>query len=224
MRRLLLIALLMCGTVGPITAAPVALGQSGTPLDGFAFWHAGQQNRDHWSVVTDGALDDGVALQLSGADKTAGPFIAEKLADSAINFKARLQFKLVSGQLPSGGLVLRMKGPDNYSLIKVSAYEERLSFIRVVNGVQNEIASVDAQIEQDHWQTLEVDAQDDQFTIALDGRWVLTAFDRSKIHDGHFGLWSENDSVTRFGGIQIMPTGDGQHADLGADQIRGERR
>ncbi len=222
MRRLLLIGMLTCGMVGPVTAAMVSLGLSGAPVAGFAFWQSGQRDGDHWSIVSDGAADDGVALELSGSGKDAGPYIAENLTETATNLKARLQFKLLRGQLPSGGLVLRMTNPGDYYLIKVSAYEERLSFIRVTNGVQNEIAGVDAQITQDHWQTLDVDAHDNQFTISLDGNWALTAFDRTAVHAGHVGLWSENDNVTRFGGIQITPHGDDRHAGLGANQTRGD--
>jgi N-acetylglucosamine kinase-like BadF-type ATPase len=42
------------------------------------------------------------------------------------------------------------------------------------------------------------------------------------VHEGNVGVWSENDNVTRFGGLQFKPADDGSHADLGADQTRGE--
>lgn len=36
-----------------------------------------------------------------------------------------------------------------------------------------------AEIAQHHWQTLEVTATGDRFTISLDDRWALTVFDRN---------------------------------------------
>ena len=224
LHRSLLAVLLICGSLTIASAATIPLGQPGTPPARFQFWHNGQADSTPWSVVRDGAADEGLALEYSASDKRGGAFIANEPSVRAINFKARLQFRLIRGQLPSGGLVLRMTSPDDYYLVKLSAYEERLSFIHVVNGKPNEIAGVDAEITQDHWQTLEVDAHNSEFKIMLDGRWALTAFDRSSVREGSIGAWCENDNVTRFGGLQFTPHDDGQHADLGADQTRGDQR
>lgn len=222
LHRCLLAMLLICGSLTIATAATIPLGQPGTLPPGFAFWPNDKADGTNWSVVSDSGADDGLALEFAGSDKRGGPSIASDPSARATNFKARLQFRLIRGQLPGGGLVLRMTSPDDYYLIKLSAYEERLSLIHVVNGTSNEIASVDTEIAQDHWQTLEVDARSNEFKIMLDGRWVLTAFDRSAVHEGSIGVWCENNNVTRFGGLQFTPHDDGQHADLGADQTRGE--
>lgn len=224
LHRCLLAVLLICGSVTIASASTISLGQPGALPAGFQFWHDNKADSAPWSVIRDGAADDGLALEYSASDKRGGAFIANDPSVRAANLKARVQFRLLRGQLPSGGLVLRMRSPDDYYLVKVSAYEERLSVIHVVNGKPNEVAGVDTEIAQDHWQTLEVDVRGSEFKITLDGRWVLTAFDRSAVHEGGIGVWSENDNVTRFGGLQFTPHDDGQHADLGADQTRGERR
>ena len=53
--------------------------------------------------------------------------------------------------------------------------------MRVPDDAAEEIAGADADIAKDHWQTLEVVADGDGFTISLDDRWVLTAFDRHAV-------------------------------------------
>jgi len=74
---------------------------------------------------------------------------------------------------------------------------------------------VDAEIARDHWQTLEVAAEDNGFTIWLADQWVLTAFDYSKLVSGQFGIWTERDDVTRFNQIEISPlTSDYERSDL----------
>ncbi|WP_424630187.1 hypothetical protein [Bradyrhizobium sp. SYSU BS000235] len=224
LHRCCLTALLICGSLTLASAATISLGQPGTLPAGFQFWHGNKADSAPWSVVRDSAADHGVALEYSATDKRGDAFIAFDPSARAADLKARVQFRLIRGRLPSGGLVLRMTSPDDYDLIKVSAYEERLSVIHVINGQPNEIAGVDAEIAKDDWQTLEVDMRGSEFRISLDGRWVLTAFDRSAVREGHVGVWSENDNVTRFGGLQVTAHDDGQHADSGADQTRGERR
>jgi hypothetical protein len=62
-----------------------------------------------------------------------------------------------------------------------SAFEGRVALVRVPDDAAEEIAGADADIAKDHWQTLEVVADGDGFTISLDDRWVLTAFDRHAV-------------------------------------------
>jgi len=107
--------------------------------------------------------------------------------------------------MPSAGVAIRVTSPDDYYLVRASAYEQRLAFLHVVHGAIEEIAGVDADIAQDHWHTLEVVTRGNGFTISLNDEWVLTAFDYSKLVDGRFGIWTERDDVTRFDQIEIAP-------------------
>ena len=50
-----------------------------------------------------------------------------------------------------------------------SAFEGRVALVRVPDDAAEEIAGADADIAKDHWQTLEVVADGDGFTISLDG-------------------------------------------------------
>jgi len=89
------------------------------------------------------------------------------------------------------------------TLVRASAFEQRVSLVHVVDGRSEAIADVDADIRTNHWQGLEVVANGNSFRISLDERWVLTAFDYGKPANGQFGIWAERDDVTRFNRIEI---------------------
>jgi hypothetical protein len=105
--------------------------------------------------------------------------------------------------MPSAGIAVRVTSPNDYYLVRASAFEQRLSLIHVVDGGSEEIADVDADIRPNHWQSLEVVANGNSFKISLDDQWVLTAFEYSKPINGQFGIWAERDDVTRFNQIEI---------------------
>lgn len=145
------------------------------------------------------------AIQRSDSDRTIDNAIAVYTPVTARNAKIRTHFKLIDGSTPSAGVALRITSPDDYYLVRASADEQRVSLLHVEHKVSEEVAGVDAYIARDHWQTLEVTARDNEFAIWLDERWVLTAFDDSKLGDGQFGIWTERDDVTRFNQIEISP-------------------
>jgi hypothetical protein len=82
-----------------------------------------------------------------------------------------------------------------------------VSLVRVHDDAAEEIAGADADIAKDHWQTLEVVADGDGFTISLDDRWVLTAFDRHAVQKGKIALWTEKSDVTQFDQVEMSPAG-----------------
>lgn len=76
---------------------------------------------------------------------------------------------------------------------------------RVHDNAAEEIAGADADIAKDRWQTLEVVMDGDGFTISLDDRWVLTAFDRHAVQNGKIALWTEKSDVTQFDQVEMSP-------------------
>jgi hypothetical protein len=214
--KLLLAALPWFGILEPAFAATISLGEPGASPAGFEFTFNDQSHRAQWAVVRDGGAENGAALEVAGADRNAGSTAAAYAQVSAVNLRARLQFKLLRGVHPTCGLMLRMSDPHNYTLIKLSSHDERLSVVRVMDGMAEEIAGVDANITEGHWQDLEVDVRGIEITIRLENKWVLTTFDRTKIRKGRFGVWSENDNLARFGGIEIAPMDEMQFPGLAA--------
>jgi hypothetical protein len=171
--------------------------------EAFAFWRAGRIDLGHWAVVGDSASPAGVAIQRSDKDRSVQAALAVYTPLSALNATIRTRFKLVDGSMPSAGVVLRVTGPDDYYLVRASSYDQRVSLLHVVHGTAEEVAGVDADVSKEHWQTLAVLVRDSEFTISLDDRWVLTAFDRNGLAVGQFGIWTERDDVTRFDQIEI---------------------
>jgi hypothetical protein len=183
------------GILSPAFAQSGAIDLSqqtiGVPPPQFMFWRAGQADVGHWVVVDD-------ATSLGGYPPA-----------SARNARIRTKFKLIDGSAPSAALALRITGPNDCYLVRASADEQRVSILRIVGGVTEEIAGVDADIARNHWQTLEVVARDNEFAIWLDEQWVLTAFDDSKLAGGQFGIWTQRDDVTRFSQFQKSPLTSG---------------
>ena len=179
--------------------------QIGSPPQNFEFWRAGEADRGHWKVVREATSAGSLSIQQSGADRAARPSLAVYDPVSAVNAKVRARFKLVNGSLPSAGIVLRVTSPNDYYLVRASAPEQRLSLLHVVHGATEEIAGVDAEIAEDHWQTLEIVARGNGFSMWLDDQWALSAFDYGELVGGRFGIWTERDDVTQFDQIEISP-------------------
>ena len=177
----------------------------GAPPQDFEFWRAGEAEPDHWTVVRDAASDSSVSIQRSGRDRNLHSSLAVSKTLSPVNARIRVRFKLVDGSMPSAGIAVRVTDPDDYYLVRVSAFELRLSLLHVVNGMAEEVAGVDADITIDHWQSLEVVVDGNSFKMSLDDRWAPTAFDDGKPVAGRFGLWTERDDVARFNQIEITP-------------------
>jgi hypothetical protein len=196
---------------------PVSLAQSsiidlshrkiGAPPEQFVFWRGGRVDVGHWAVVDDSESRGGTAIERSDADCATQAALAVYKPVTALNAKAGTHFKLIDGSMPSAGIALRVTGPDDYYLVRVGEDDQRISLFRVARGVSEEIAGVDSDIARDHWQTLEATAKDNEFAIWLNGAWVLTVFDDSKMVAGQFGIWTERDDVTRFNQVEISPIG-----------------
>jgi hypothetical protein len=199
----------------PIDLSNLEIG--GRP-EQFAFWRSGQIDLGHWAIVGDAASP---AIQRSDKDRSVQAALAVYTPLSALNARMKTRFKLIDGSTPSAGVALRVIGPDDYYLVRASGYEQRVSLLHVVHGTAEEIAGVDADVSKEHWQTLEVLVRDSEFTISLDDRWVLTAFDRKSLTVGQFGIWTERDDVTRFDRIEITPLTNGLEPSDGRARFGG---
>jgi len=192
----------------------------GAPPQEFKFWRAGKVDFGHWAVVREGA-SGGVAIQASGTGRADEPLLAVYTRVLAIDARIKIRFKLIDGPMPSAGIAARVSGPDDYYVVRVSAFEQRLSLLHIVRGKPEEIAGVDAQIAKDHWQTLEVGVRGNGFTIWLDDEWALPAFDYAKLVEGQFGIWTERDDTTRFGQIDISPLPSVHDQSAAPDRVGG---
>jgi hypothetical protein len=127
-------------------------------------------------VVCEAPADGGMSIQQSGADRAARPSLAIYAPISAINATVRARFKLIDGSTPSAGIALHVTSPDDYYLVRASAQEQRFALLHVVHGAtEGSLEWMRTSLRTA--ETLEVDSRGNGFTIWLDDRSVLTAFD-----------------------------------------------
>lgn len=168
---------------------------------------AGGAARRDWVVIFDKTASSSAAIEHTRATPTeAEDALAVCRSAMLRNGDLSLRFKAISGAShQGGGLAFRMATPKDYYLVEVDALRNRALLLLVKNGVAEEIVGVDADVAADVWHTLAVQAQDDRFTVYLDGDWVFTGFDKTLPHPGRIALWTEPGSTTRFSRVTIGP-------------------
>jgi hypothetical protein len=167
----------------------------------------GKGDPDQWTVVRDPTAAAGVAIEHSAiyASEETPPLAVYKSALQK-NADISLRFKATAGKPnQGGGVALRVTTPETYYLVQADAHRDRVVFLRASRGETEEIVGVDADVAENAWHTLAVRAEDDRFTVSLDGVWVVTAFDKTLSDPGRVGLWTNADSVTRFDSVTITP-------------------
>ena len=76
---------------------------------------------------------------------------------------------------------------------------------RVDKGKRSQVGGKEAPIESDKWHSLRLIASNDKFEVSLDGKELFTVTDRSLPQPGAMGVWSQADSITRFGSLLVGP-------------------
>jgi hypothetical protein len=174
------------------------------PLDDFDFGVTGGGQPGQWSVVRDVTAIDGVAIERSNTDPTEHRFpLAIYKPLSLKNLAASIRLKLINGTMQTAGLAFRFVNAGNYYVVSASALEERIDLFRVLGGKMERIGGTEADVALNHWHKLGLVAQGDQFTVSLDDAWLFTAWDRTFLTEGRVGLWTEEDTVTRFDQFEI---------------------
>jgi len=191
-------------SVGATTKVDISKNEPGTPPADFQFLRTGEGDLGQWTGVRDTTAIDGAAIEHVSTDQHENRFALAIYAPlSSRDFKLSVRFKILRGTMQTAGIVARFVNVDSYYVVGVSALEERVDLSRVVDGKMERIWGTDADVALDHWQLLELEAKDDQFIISLDHVWLFTARDSSLMSDGQVGLWTEEDTITRFDRLEI---------------------
>jgi hypothetical protein len=203
-------ALLAAWTVAPAVAvdgkASIDLGENriGTPPEDFDFGITGRGQPGQWTVVRDVTAINGVAIEQSSEDPTENRFLFATYKPLSLkNLAANIRLKLIKGTMQTAGIAFRFANSDNYYVVNASALEERVDLFRVLGGKMERIGGADAEVVLNHWHTLSLVAEGDQFTVSLDKNWLFTARDRTFLVGGRIGLWTEEDNITRFDQLAI---------------------
>ena len=160
-----------------------------------------------WQPVADPDAPDGWALAETAADPTDLRFPL-CISPQAVtrDFDATLRFKPISGtRAQVAGLMFRAQSANDYYVVRANSLDNSVRLYRMEKGKRSQLASKEAPIETGKWHSLRVIAANERFEVALDGKTLFDVTDRSLPQSGPLGVWSQADSVTRYGSLLVSP-------------------
>jgi hypothetical protein len=125
-------------------------------------------------------------------------------ADPPPNFELDLRLNPTSDDAESD-VALRLVTPRDYYVVRVDGHGERVTFSRISEGRSHEIASVERRIAPNAWHSLHVRAQDNRFTVTIDGEWLFTAYDAVLQQPGRLAVWTGVGGAVQFDAIAVTP-------------------
>lgn len=160
-----------------------------------------------WAVVADKTASSGVAVKhtQTASTEAAEPFAICQSA-AMKNSDISVRFKVLHGARGGGGVAFRMATPEVYYLVRIDVLRSVATLVLVNNGTEEEIVAVDAEGVVDAWQMLTVRAQDERFTVFLNGIWIFTGYDKTLADLGRLALWAEPGGTTLFDRITTGPS------------------
>jgi hypothetical protein len=160
-----------------------------------------------WQPVADPDAPDGWALAETAGDPAdlRFPLCISQQAVTR-DFDATLRFKPISGtRAQVAGLMFRAQSASDYYVVRANALDNSVRLYRMEKGKRSQLASKEAPIEAGKWHSLRVIAANERFEVALDGKPLFDVTDRSLPQSGPLGVWSQADSVTRYGSLLVSP-------------------
>jgi hypothetical protein len=160
-----------------------------------------------WQPVADPDAPDGWALAETAGDPTDLRFPL-CISPQAVtrDFDATLRFKPISGtRAQVAGLMFRAQSANDYYVVRTNSLDNSVRLYRMEKGKRSQLAAKEAPIEAGKWHSLRVIAANERFEVALDGKALFDVNDRSLPQSGPLGVWSQADSVTRYGSLLLSP-------------------
>jgi hypothetical protein len=161
---------------------------------------------EKWSVVADPTAPSkpNVVAQTS-TDQTDYRFpllISDEGSFQDLDLNVR--FKAVSGSLDrAGGIVFRLRDPNNYYIVRANALENNYRLYHVVNGRRRQFAGANFKVTSGEWHELRVEVVGNKITCYYDGAKKIDATDTTLKDAGKVGLWTKADSVTYFDDLKV---------------------
>lgn len=110
-----------------------------------------------------------------------------------------VKFKAIAGKEDqAGGVVWRARDHDNYYVARANALEDNVTIYHTLKGKRVSFKNTKLKVASNQWHLLRVDFAGNRFTVAFDGKEVITASDSKLEEAGKVGLWTKADSVTFF--------------------------
>ncbi len=166
----------------------------------------GQGAESQWAVMTDPtAPSKPNAVAQTSTDKTDYRFpllIADEASFRDLDLSVK--FKAVSGSVDqAGGLVFRLKDPNNYYIVRANALEDNYRLYHVVDGRRRQFAGANFKVTSGVWHELRVEAVGNKITCYYDGVKKIESSDDTFKDAGKIGLWTKADSVTYFDDLKV---------------------
>ena len=160
-----------------------------------------------WQPVADPDAPDGWALAETAGDPADLRFpLCISGQTVTRDFDATLRFKPISGtRAQVAGLMFRAQSASDYYVVRANALDNSVRLYRMEKGKRSQLASKEASLEAGKWHSLRVIAANERFEVALDGKPLFDVTDRSLPQAGPLGVWSQADSVTRYGSLLVSP-------------------
>ena len=89
--------------------------------------------------------------------------------------------------------------------MKASALDGTVRLYRMMGGRRIQLASKEIEVKIGQWQTLRVVAVADRIEAWLDDQPLFAVSDRTLVHPGAIGVWSQADSLTYYGLLLVKP-------------------
>ena len=161
----------------------------------------------NWQPVPDPDAPDGWALAETAGDPTDLRFPLCISAQAVTrDLDATLRFKPISGtRAQVAGLMFRAQSANDYYVVRANSLDNSVRLYRVEKGKRSQLGAKKAPLEAGQWHSLRVIAANDRFEVALDGKPLFDVTDRSLPQPGPMGVWSQADSVTRYGSLLVSP-------------------
>jgi hypothetical protein len=160
-----------------------------------------------WQPVADPDGPDGWALTETAGDPADLRFplcISQQAV--ARDFDATLRFKPIGGtRAQVAGLMFRAQSASDYYVVRANSLDNSVRLYRMDKAKRSQLAAKEVPIEAGQWHSLRVIVDNDRFEVALDGKTLFDVTDRSLPQAGPMGVWSQADSVTRYGSLLVSP-------------------
>lgn len=163
-----------------------------------------------WAIAADG--NNKVLAQLAKTNPNSHFNVVTLDSINAKNVHLKTRLKAVSGRRDQGGgCVWRLRDAQNYYIVRANPLENNVVLYKVENGKRTDLPLIgkgrtygaEAPVPANTWNELEVEAQNDLFTVRLNGRALFQVKDGTFSQTGKVGFWTKADAVTYFDDLEI---------------------
>lgn len=101
----------------------------------------------------------------------------------------------------AAGLMVRVKGPQEYYVLRANALEGNVNLYHVTEGIRRQFAGHDIAVPSGKTQRLGLRIQGDTLTASLDNKVLFEVKDTTISGDGAVGIWTKADSLVAFSNL-----------------------